>query len=72
MSQKQALNNFESLLFEMSRNDLQQIIHIVDLDGAFVPDSYITQCGDFPNLEKDSSTRIIYSLIEIKTNNPKK
>ena len=26
MSQKQALNNFESLLFEMSRNDLQQII----------------------------------------------
>lgn len=72
MSQKQALNNFESLLFEMSRNDLQQIIHIVDLDGAFVPDSYITQCDDFQNLEKDSSTRIIYSLIEIKTNNPKK
>lgn len=41
-------------------SDFSQIIHIIDTDGAFIPDDFIVQ--------DNSATRPLYSITEIRTN----
>ena len=45
-----------------SQNHFQQVIHIVDMDGAYVPESSI--------VENASAVKPIYSLTEIQTARP--
>ncbi len=50
--------------YKLRKTDLLRIIHLVDTDGAFVPNSAI-------QLDKEAS-KPIYSVTNIKTNNPQK
>lgn len=45
----------------LNRSHFQEIIHIVDTDGTFIPDAYIK--------EDLTVTKTVYSLTEIRTNN---
>lgn len=44
-----------------NKSDFKEIIHIVDMDGAYIPDENI--------IEDSSVTEIVYSLTNIRTNN---
>lgn len=46
------------------KGDFQQVVHIVDMDGAYVPDEVIT--------EDTEANKTRYSLTKIHTNNPVK
>lgn len=47
-----------------TRNDFLEVIHIIDMDGAYIPDDHI--------LLDESAQEPIYSLNDIKTANPDK
>lgn len=47
----------------LSKTDFQEVIHLVDMDGAFIPDSAI--------VENSRETDPYYSLTAIQTSNPK-
>lgn len=48
-----------------TKKDFQEIIHLIDMDGAFIPDDNVV-------FDKTASERTYYSLNEIRTASPKK
>ena len=44
-----------------TRKDFQQVIHIVDMDGAYIPETSVIQ--------DDSLEKVVYTLEEIRTQN---
>lgn len=45
-----------------TRNDFQQVIHLVDMDGAYIPDTAV--------IENAEANRCIYSLSDIQASRP--
>lgn len=52
----------------LKRREIQQVIHIVDMDGAYIPDSAVVL--DISLDQGDEETYIMYELSTIRTNKP--
>jgi len=52
-----------SLPIPFSRKDIQQVIHIVDTDGAYIPDGFVVE-------DKNAKDKPVYTETEIRTADP--
>lgn len=53
-----------------SRNDFQQVIHLIDMDGAYIPDAAIRYHPEAAIRYHPEAGKPVYSLTEIKTVRP--
>jgi hypothetical protein len=54
-----------SLPIKFSRKDIQQVIHIVDTDGAYIPDGFVVE-------DKNAKDKPVYTETEIRTAHPER